>query len=65
MAHLSENPERNYSAGDDESINRDLDRLMAEPAARLEDLFDNPAIREHVGKLIVKAILQRGKSGRS
>ncbi len=55
MARLSENPDRDFSAGYEEPKS-DLYRLLDEPPARLEDLFDTPAIREHVGKLIASAI---------
>ncbi len=55
MARLSENPDRDFSAGDDK-FEFDLLRLLKEPPARLEDLFDTPAIRDHVGKLIAAAI---------
>ena len=53
MARHTENPDRNFSADYDKA---ELHRLMAEPPARLEDLFDSPVIREHVAKLIVDAI---------
>ena len=55
MARLSENPDRNFSTGDDKS-EFDVCRLLAEAPARLEDLFDSPAIRKHVGKLIADAV---------
>ena len=56
MARLSENPDRNFSTGDDKS-GFDVRRLLvAEPPARLEDLFDSPTIRKHVGKLIADAV---------
>lgn len=55
MARLWDNPDRDFSAGHDK-INQDLFRLMAEPPARLEDVFDSPAVREYIGRLIVSAI---------
>jgi hypothetical protein len=55
MARLSENPDRDFSA-DYDKAEPDLFRLLAEPPARLEDVFDNQAIREHVGRLIVNAM---------
>jgi hypothetical protein len=55
MARQLENPDRDFSAGYDEA-EPDLFRLLAEPPARLEDVFDNPAIRQHVARLIVSAI---------
>jgi hypothetical protein len=54
MTRLSENPVGDLSAGHEGE--RDLYRLMAEPPARLEDVFDSPAIRQHIGDLIVNAI---------
>jgi hypothetical protein len=55
MARLSENPDRDFSAGYDKA-GSDLHRLLNEPPARLEDVFNTPAIREYVGKLIADAI---------
>jgi hypothetical protein len=55
MARLSENPDRDFSAGCDKA-KPDLFRLMAEPPASLEKLFESPAIREHIGRLIVSAM---------
>jgi hypothetical protein len=55
MARLSENPDRDFSAGYDKAES-DVHRLLAEPPARLEDVFDSPAIREYVGKLIANTI---------
>jgi hypothetical protein len=55
MARQMENSNRNFSA-DHDTAEVELRRLMVEPPARLEDLFDNPVIREHVAKLIVNAI---------
>jgi hypothetical protein len=55
MARLLDNTDRDFSAGHDKT-DPDLFRLMAEPPARLEDVFDSPAVREHIGRLIVSAI---------
>ena len=49
MALLSKNPNHNEAE-------RELYRLMAEPPARLEDVFDTPAIRRHIGELIVNSM---------
>jgi len=49
MALLSMNPNH-------DEAERELHRLMAEPPARLEDVFDTPAIRRHIGELIVNAM---------
>ena len=47
MTRLLENPVGDLSVGHEGE--RDLYRLMAEPPARLEDVFDRPAIRRHIG----------------
>jgi hypothetical protein len=53
MARLSENPDRDFSAG---YVRTDLYRLLDAPPAKLEDVFDTPAIREYIGNLIADAI---------
>jgi hypothetical protein len=54
VARLSDNPDRNRSPAEQDK--HDLFGLMAEPPARLEDIFDSPVIRQHIGELIVSAI---------
>lgn len=54
MAHLSENPDRDFSA-DYDKAEPDLLRLLAEPPASLHELLNDPAVRERVGKLIASA----------
>lgn len=43
---------------DQHKAESDLFRLMSKPPARLEDVFDSQAVREHIAKLIVNAIRQ-------
>ena len=61
MAPLSSNPDRDCSAGYGKA-EPELDRLMAEPPATLDDLFNDPVIRRRVGELIGIAMRQWAKS---
>ena len=61
MAPLSTNPDRDFSAGHGEA-KPDLSQWMAGPPATLDDLFNDPATRERVGKLIGNAVRQWAKS---
>ena len=54
MARLK-NPDRNFSTDHDQD-KLDLSRLMNDPPANPEDVFDNPTVREHIARLIVNAI---------
>jgi hypothetical protein len=58
MAPLSSNPDRDFSAG---YGNKELNfgEWWFEPPLLLEDLFDDPAVRKRVGKLISEAAQQR------
>ena len=55
MARLSTNPDQDFSAGY-EKAQPDLDHWQDEPPLPLHDLFNDPAIRERVGKLIGNAM---------
>ena len=55
MAPLSTNPDCNFSAGfGNKEI--DLGDWRSQPPVALEELFNNPEIRQRVGKLISKAV---------
>ena len=49
------NPDRDFSAGYD-AADFDLEQLLAEPPLLWDDILDDPAIRERVGKLIGNAM---------
>ena len=55
MATLSSNPDCDFSAGYRKK-ELDLGDWGSEPALPLKDLFNDPAIRQLVGKLISEAI---------
>ena len=55
MARLSPNPDRDFSAGY-EKRDPEIDRLLAEPPLPLDEILDDPVIRERVGKLIGNAM---------
>ena len=55
MARLSPNPDRDFSAGY-EKCDSEVDRLLAEPPLPWDDILDDPAIRQRVGKLIGDAM---------
>jgi len=52
---LSANPDRDFSAGY-EKRDPEIERLLAEPPLPWDDILDDPAIRERVGKLIGNAM---------
>ena len=55
MARLSANPDRDFSAGY-EKPDPEVERLLAEPPLLLDEILDDPVIRERVGKLIGDAM---------
>jgi hypothetical protein len=57
MARLSRNPDRDFCAG---YGRRDLEieQAMAGPPLPWDDILDDPAIRNRVGKLIADALHQ-------
>ena len=62
MARLSTNPDRDFSAGYGKA-EPDLDRWQAEPPLPLDDLFNDPVIRERIGQLIGSAMRRSVKPG--
>jgi hypothetical protein len=52
---LSANPDRDFSAGY-EKRDPEIERLLAAPPLPWDDILDDPAIRERVGKLIGNAM---------
>jgi hypothetical protein len=58
MASRSQ-PQQDLSVGSDKA---DLARLLAHPPAALDDLCNDPAIRDRVGKLIGDAARQWAES---
>ena len=61
MARLTINPDRDGLAGHGQP-KLDLDRLLAEPPLPLDELFDDSAIRDRVGRLIGNAMRPPAKS---
>jgi hypothetical protein len=55
MARLPANPDLDFCAGY-EKRDPDIDRLLAEPPLPLDDILDDPIVRERVGKLIGNAM---------
>ena len=61
MARLTIKPDHDRSAGNGQP-ELDLDRLLAEPPLPLDDLFDDSAIRDRIGRLIGNAMRPPPKS---
>ena len=57
MARLSQNPDRDFSAGYEKKRDPEIDRLLSEPPLRWDDVSVNAALRGRVGKLIADALL--------
>jgi hypothetical protein len=55
MARLLANPDLDFSAGH-KKRDPEIERLLAEPPLSWDDILDDPAIRERVGKLIGNAM---------
>ena len=60
MARQTENPDRDFSVG--YARDPEIDRAMNEPAPLWNDILDDPAFRERVGKLIADAIRRYTKT---
>jgi hypothetical protein len=61
MARLTIKPGRDSLAGNGQP-ELDLDRLLAEPPLPLDDLFDDSATRDRIGRLIGNAMRPPPKS---
>jgi hypothetical protein len=54
MARLSNNPDRDFSAGYQKKD--ELANWQAEPPLPLDDFFDDPVVLERIGQLIANSI---------